>query len=133
MKIRLADLDHWVSAVDFTGDLAVIGRARGRFGSPIVAFDADGDGRTDLFMPSGVVGTAGVRDALLLNRGDGTFEDVTLRWGLAMERASLGAAAGDFDADGRVDLFLTGIGDNRLFHNEGPERLQGRHQGSGHL
>ena len=120
LKIRLADLDHWVSAVDFSGDQAVIGRARGRFGSPIVAFDADGNGRTDLFMPSGVVGTAGVRDALLLNRGDGTFEDVTLRLGLAKERASLGAAAGDFDADGRVDLFLTGIGDNRLFHNEGP-------------
>jgi hypothetical protein len=120
LKIRLADLDHWVSAVDFTGALTVVGRARGRFGSPIVAFDADGDGRTDLFLPSAVVGTAGVRDALLLNRGDGTFEDMTLRLGLAKERASLGAAAGDFDADGRVDLFLTGIGDNRLFHNDGP-------------
>ena len=99
---------------------SLAGAKRGRFSSPIVAFDADGDGRIDLFLPSAVVGTAGVRDALFLNRGDGTFEDVTLRLGLPKERASLGAAAGDFDADGRADLFLTGIGDNRLFHNEGP-------------
>jgi tetratricopeptide (TPR) repeat protein len=120
VKVQLAGGERWVSSSDFTGRLAVLGRARARFGAPIVAFDADGDGRTDLFLPAAVVGPRGVRDALLLNRGEGSFEDATLLWRLPDDRASLGAAAGDFDGDGRVDLFLTGIGDNRLYRNEKP-------------
>ncbi|MFI5458740.1 MAG: CRTAC1 family protein [Isosphaerales bacterium] len=101
--------------------LAVVGRARARFGAPIAAFDADGDGSTDLFLAAAVVGPQGVRDALLLNRGGGAFEDATRRLGLPADRASVGVAAGDFDADGQVDLFLTGVGDNRLYHNRGPK------------
>ena len=95
----------------------MIGRARDRFGAAVAAFDADGDGRLDLYLAAAVVGPKGVRDALLLNKGDGTFEDVTASYGLPDDRASLGVAAGDFDADRRVDLFLTGVGDNRLYRN----------------
>ncbi len=47
-----------------------------------------------------------------------------MRWGLPIDRASLGAAAGDFDGDGLVDLFLTGVGDNRLYHNERSGRFK---------
>src|SRR5262249_39557422 len=36
-----------------------------------------------------------------------------------VEMYGMGAAAGDYDNDGRVDLFVTGIGRNYLFHNEG--------------
>ena len=39
--------------------------------------------------------------------------------GLPLNRPSVGAAAGDFDADGLTDLFLTGVGDNRLYRNQG--------------
>lgn len=119
LKVALADGERWVSASDFTGRLAVIGRARARFGAPVVALDADGDGRLDLFLPAAIVGPKGVRDALLLNRGDGTFEEASRRLGLPADRASLGAAAADFDVDGRVDLAVTGVGEVRVLHNEG--------------
>ena len=46
-----------------------------------------------------MVGPEGIRDALLLNRGDGRFEDASAAFGLPTDRASLGVAAGDFDAD----------------------------------
>ncbi len=119
LKVALADGERWVSASDFTGRLTVIGRARARFGAPVVTFDADGDGRLDLFLPAAVAEPKGVRDALLLNRGDGRFEDASPRLGLPADRASLGAAAADFDVDGRVDLAVTGIGEVRVLHNEG--------------
>lgn len=120
LRVELAEGERWASASDFTGRLAVIGRARARFGAPVAALDADGDGRLDLFLPAAVAGPKGVRDALLLNRGDGTFEDASRRLGLPADRASLGAAAADFDIDGRVDLAVTGLGEVRVLHNEGP-------------
>jgi hypothetical protein len=121
LKIKLAPGDSWVRSTDFKGELSVIGRARSRFGAPAAVLDADGDGRLDLFLPSAIVGPNGVRDALLRNLGAGAFEDVTRRYGFPTDRASLGAAAGDFDADGRVDLYLTGVGGNRLYRNQAPK------------
>ncbi len=84
---------------------------------PSAAFDADGDGRLDLFLASAVVGPKGIHDVLLLNKGDGRFEDASARFGLPNDHASLGVAAADFDADRHIDLFLTGVGDNRLLRN----------------
>ncbi|CAN5646731.1 hypothetical protein BH23PLA1_BH23PLA1_27520 [soil metagenome] len=117
--IELPDGHRWAKASDFVGDLALKGRARDRFGAAISTFDADGDGRIDLYLCSAVVGPEGVRDVLLRNMGDGRFEDVSESFGLPGDRASLGVAAGDFDADLRVDLYLTGVGDNRLLRNLG--------------
>jgi tetratricopeptide (TPR) repeat protein len=116
LKITLAEGDRWVKAEDFTGPLAVIGRVRARFGAAAAVFDANGDDRLDLYLASAVKGPKGVRDALLINKGEGAFEDATMRLGLPADRASLGVAAGDFDADRRIDLFLTGVGGNRLYH-----------------
>ena len=111
--------DHrWARAGDFTGPLAVIGRARARFGQGVAVFDFDRDGLPDLYLTSAVVGPKGVRDVLLRNLGDNKF-DGTETFGLPEDRAGLGVAAGDFDGDRRVDLFLTGVGDNRLFRNTG--------------
>ncbi len=64
-----------------------------------------------------MTGPKGVRDALLLNKGDGRFEDASRAFHLPDDRASVGVAAGDFDADRYVDVFLTGIGGNRLLRN----------------
>lgn len=63
----------------------------------------------------------GQPNQLFLNRGDGTFEDVSEAWGL---RASVGKGMGvgvaDYDLDGRPDLFVTNdTYYNYLFHNTG--------------
>lgn len=119
LAVELPSGHRWVEASDFQGPLAVLGRARTRFGAAVASFDADGDGRADLFLAAAVKGPHGVRDLLLVNKGDGKFEDATARFGLPDDAASLGIAAADFDADRKVDLFLTGVGRNRLYRNTG--------------
>ncbi|MDB5352988.1 MAG: cytochrome c biosis factor [Planctomycetota bacterium] len=122
--VKLAEGDRWVKESDFTGKLAVLGRARKRFGAAVATFDVNRDGKIDLYLASGVMGSKGVRDVLLVNKGDGKFEDATLAFGLPPDRASLGVATGDFDADRNIDLFLTGVGDNRLFRNLGGKSFE---------
>ncbi|HZW34645.1 MAG TPA: FG-GAP-like repeat-containing protein, partial [Isosphaeraceae bacterium] len=118
LDLKLPAGERWVMPADFTGSQAVIGRVRAGFGAAVAAFDADGDGRLDLYLASAVVGAQGrIRDALLLNTGDGHFVDASAAFGLPPDRASLGVAAADFDADRHIDLFLTGVGENRLLHN----------------
>ena len=122
--VKLSEGDRWAAPEDFEGERAVIGRVRARFGAGVAAFDADGDGKLDLYLTSAVVGPKGPRDVLLLNKGEGRFEDASAAFGLAGDRASLGVAAGDFDADRRVDLFLTGVGGNLLLRNQNGERFE---------
>jgi tetratricopeptide (TPR) repeat protein len=117
LQVKLTEGERWVQSSDFTGPAAVIGRVRQRFGAAVAAFDADSDGKLDLYLTSAVVGPKGIRDILLVNKGDGRFEDASASFGLPTNRASLGVAAADFDADRRIDLFLTGVGDNRLLRN----------------
>jgi tetratricopeptide (TPR) repeat protein len=117
LRVALAAGQRWVKSSDFDGARATIGRARARFGAAVTVFDADGDGQLDLFLPSALVGPKGLHDALLLNKGEGRFEDVSASFGLAQDRASLGAAAADFDADRHIDLYLTGVGANVLLRN----------------
>jgi hypothetical protein len=56
---------------------------------------------------------------LYRNRGNGTFEDVTVKAGLRGEGFSMGAAAADYDNDGRTDLFVAGVRRNILYRNRG--------------
>src|SRR5262249_56777513 len=70
MDVKLSAGERWVKPSDFTGPRAVIGRVRARFGAAIAAFDADSDGRLDLYLASAILGPKGIRDALLLNKGD---------------------------------------------------------------
>jgi hypothetical protein len=66
-----------------------------------ICFDYDGDGWDELF-----VFQMGV-SRLMRNRGDGTFEDVTEKAGLAgIYRNTLSAIAFDADRDGYIDLYL---------------------------
>src|SRR4051794_18831211 len=82
--------------------------------------DYDGDGRLDVYLvnawaldeqPSRV--RLKGRNALYRNRRDGTFEDVTARAGVADESWGCGVCAGDYDNDGKVDLYVTNFGPNR--------------------
>jgi len=77
--------------------------------------DVNGDGRLDLAAVSGQ-GTL----QLLANVGDGRFEDVTERAGLAGVVNAALALWADYDGDLRLDLFVGAReGASRLFHNEG--------------
>jgi hypothetical protein len=69
--------------------------------------DFDNDGHLDLFVHRGGWETP-MRNSLLRNRGDGTFEDVTERRGLlgGRQHRTHSAAWGDYDNDGWVDLFV---------------------------
>jgi len=88
--------------------------------------DYDNDGRLDVFLVNSwaldenppKVRRKG-RNALYRNRGDGTFEDVSERAGIADESWGCGVSAGDYDNDGRVDLYVTNFGPNRLYRNKG--------------
>ena len=100
-----------------------------RWSVPALFFDYDGDGALDLFVGNYVEFDLGTHDAcssgrdvpdycgpgffrpepdrLLHNRGDGTFEDVTLAAGMGSGYGkALGAVAADFDDDGRLDLYV---------------------------
>ena len=91
-------------------------------GSGCVFLDADGDGWQDLFLINAKPwpGHAGKSlSALYRNNHDGTFTDITRGSGLDVEMYGLGGAAADFDNDGKIDLYVTALGGNHLFHNTG--------------
>jgi hypothetical protein len=92
--------------------------------------DYDNDGRIDLFVcgeylpPGGALSSTPHdprnRCRLYHNRGDGRFEDVAAAAGVVNERCAKGSAWGDYDEDGRIDLFVSNMGQPcRLYHNDG--------------
>src|SRR5262245_26479741 len=93
------------------------------FGSGVAAFDYDGDGWVDLFFVNGADlarGKPGSGHRLYRNAGGMKFVDVTVKAGLKGNGGfGTGVAVGDFDGDGRPDLYITGFGGNQLFRNEG--------------
>lgn len=93
------------------------GDAGGAFGGTVVLFDYNGDGKPDVFLASAVVENGKKRDLLLRNDGGGAFTDVTAAAGLS--GAGTGAAAGDYDNDGKPDLAVTGAGGVTLYRNRG--------------
>ena len=62
--------------------------------------------------------------ALYRNNRDGTFSEATRGSGLDVEMYGMGAAVGDYDNDGRDDLFVTSLERNFLFRNEGAGRFR---------
>jgi hypothetical protein len=82
-------------------------------------FDMDGDGDLDLFLAD----QSGAADAMLRNDGN-AFVDVAPQLGMTGPRRTndeggVGCAVGDYDNDGRLDLFVANYGHNQLYHNNG--------------
>jgi len=93
-------------------------------GSGGLFFDYDDDGWIDLFLvDGGSLADARVasqaKHRLYHNRGNGRFDDVTARSGIQHRDYGMGACAGDYDNDGRIDLYVTNFGPNVLYRNRG--------------
>jgi len=102
-------------------------------GGGIAFLDYDNDGWLDVYVvnagpltkrgPSGTTSGPAQRSPsanyLMRNRGDGTFEDVTVTAGVGDTGYGIGVCAGDFDNDGHSDLYVTNLGPNALYRNRG--------------
>jgi hypothetical protein len=78
-------------------------------GHSLYNIDYNGDGLDDLFIlrkSSGVKSPAIYRSSLLINKGDGTFEDITLKVGLDKIQRPNCACWDDINEDGKLDVFI---------------------------
>jgi len=104
---------------------AGVADAPGYYGLTSLFIDINDDGKPDL-----LVGDDSTPNYLYLNKGDGTFEDVSYASGYALneggrETATMGIAAGDFANDGKMDIFNTTFSDDYkpLYRNEGDANM----------
>ena len=94
-------------------------------GAGVGFIDYDNDGWQDLFFVNGTrldalpKGVAPPTNRLFRNKGNGTFEDVTVKAGLTRTNWGQSVSVGDYDNDGNEDLFITAFGKNALYKNNG--------------
>jgi len=87
-------------------------------------FDGDTDGLIDVYLASHERSFAdGTPDVVLKNNGDGTFANVTEAWGFtgdSIAQCGRGVSPGDYDNDGRTDIYVSNyrLNRNTLWHNE---------------
>ena len=93
----------------------------GLYGLASAFVDVDDDGWLDL-----AVANDSVPNFLYRNRHDGTFEEIGVASGFALNedgraQASMGIAVGDYNRDGRIDFYLSSFSDdyNTLYRNDG--------------
>jgi enediyne biosynthesis protein E4 len=105
-------------------------------GAGVAFVDVDNDGWIDALVLGGTRLKEGTREnetypsgpppaaRLYRNNHDGTFSDITARSGLRASGWLSSVCAGDYDNDGRIDLFITSYGENALYHNAGDGRFE---------
>jgi len=93
----------------------------GYFGMGVICSDFDDDGLVDIF-----VANDSTPNLLYHNHGDGTFKEIGFISGTALsengnEQGSMGVTVGDYDHDGRFDIFITNFVDDydTIYHNDG--------------
>jgi hypothetical protein len=91
----------------------------------VAIFDFDADGQPDIYLVNGSTAAAmrgkekAPRAALYRNLGNWKFEDVTEKAGVANERWGFGVTVGDYNNDGRADMYVSNFGVSRLYRNNG--------------
>ncbi|MEM9383486.1 MAG: CRTAC1 family protein [Pseudomonadota bacterium] len=100
-------------------------------GGGVAFFDADSDGDPDLLLVNGgtLPGVAPASTApaltLYLNDGTGAFAAMAPEAsGLIGSFYGMGVATGDYDGDGRIDVYVTAVGPNRLYRSLGEGRFE---------
>jgi hypothetical protein len=100
---------------------AGVSDANGYYGLGVICSDFDEDGFVDIF-----VANDSTPNFLYHNNGDGTFKEIGFISGTAVsgsgsEQGCMGVTLGDYDHDGKLDLFITNFEDeyNVLYHNDG--------------
>ncbi len=92
------------------------------FGSGVIVFDANGDGRLDIYAMQGAPKDSSdlvKPNRLFLQEQNGHFRDGTAEAGVGDTGYGMGAAYGDIDRDGDLDLYVANFRDNVLYRNRG--------------
>ncbi len=125
-KVRFTDVTE-SSGLDFVHENGAVGDKLmpETMGGGCAFFDYDNDWDQDVLLVNSDRWPDDDRDGppptmgLYRNDGSGRFENVTAGSGLDVHLYGMGVAVGDYDGDGDVDVFLTAVGSNHLYRNDG--------------